>query len=133
MAETASPDLIVPSADRTLSAENAALARATSLLSLIARSGTGLGEVLRDYASQTSRELLQLNECLSGENDNPEFLARAPEILRAAATVMGMTPAAMRRNHATAIGDDISADEVADIAQSFALDPEIIRLLAAEA
>lgn len=136
MAETASSDSPVPRAVLSLRAENEALARGAYLLNMIASQGTGLGEVIRDYARQTARELSELGECLNGSGDDPAgqnlILARVPDILRAAATVLNMTPGAMHRNHASVLGDNITPDDATEIARAFASDSEISRLISVE-
>lgn len=116
--------------------------RAMCLMELLANSGHGLGEVLRDYAGQTYEQMNDLYH-VSHKLGRQALNVRDAEILRGcycvltqAASVLDMIPAAMQRNHAEYIGvaarEKIAREEVVRIARAFRQSPEVHQLIQSE-
>jgi len=114
--------------------------RALQVMELLASSGFGLGEVLRDYAHQTHEQMSDLfhaSECLLRGDVGEEAvssLASAYTVLSSAATVLDMTPAAMLRNHTDVIGsrEKVSREEIVRITRALKQTPEVMAFLQSE-
>jgi hypothetical protein len=122
-----------------LGEEGGVLAHASHVLELISHTD-GLGEVLRDFARQTSAQLRDLigaaKRVTMGtiDGDDIEILRQSHLVLKTAAKVLDMAPVAMQRNKADAIGEKekMPRAEVARSADSFLQSPDVQRLLASE-
>lgn len=111
--------------------------RAMHVMESLAGSGVGLGEVLRDYAEQTCAQMSDLYEAAGrfakgmADADDIETLRSSHAVLTSAATVLDMTPAAMARNSAQALGlkEKISREEIVRITRAFRQAPEMQMLM----
>lgn len=123
-----------------LSEPLSAFDRAMHIMESLAGSGVGLGEVLRDYAEQTLTQMSDLYEAAGrftkgmADAEDIETLKAAYVVLSSAATVLDMTPAAMQRNNAQALGlkEKVSREEIVRIARAFKQAPEVQGLLQSE-
>ena len=86
--------------------EKSVLHRAEHVLELVAHSSVGLGEVLQDYANQTSRQLhsfIRAGQNVAsgyGLKGDAEALGDVHFLLKTVRSVLEKTPAAMQRNKA---------------------------------
>jgi len=126
---------------RRMSDEKNSLHRVAHVLELVARSSVGLGEVLQDYARQTSTQLQEFLQAadrvakgLPSRPDDQQALQNAHLILKAAKAVLQMMPAAMLRNKAQTIGEKekLSHADITEVLDDFLHSPDIACLLARE-
>lgn len=111
--------------------------RAMHVMESLAGSGVGLGEVLRDYAEQTLSQMSELYDAAGrfakgmADADDIETLKTSHAVLSSAATVLDMTPAAMARNNAQALGakEKTSREEIVRIARAYKQAPEVQMLM----
>ena len=124
-----------------LCGEESILHRVSHLLDIIESSGTGLGEVLQDYARQAKaqlRELLYVSRHVADGNDaqanDVEKLENIHFTLKSVQSVLEMTPVAMQRNKADTLGEKVrvSSADIKQTADSFHKSPDIAQLLAQE-
>lgn len=107
--------------------------RAMHVMEQLAGSGVGLGEVLRDYAEQTLAQMSELYDAAGrfgkgmADADDIETLRSSHAVLTSAATVLDMTPAAMARNSAQALGlkEKTSREEIVRITRAYRQAPEV--------
>lgn len=117
-----------------------AFERALHVMNVLADSGLGLGEVLRDYAEQTSQQMSELMQAcarLSQGHADAQTIATlrtAHFIVGSAATVLDMTPAAMLRNRADMVGtrEKISREEITRICRAFREDAGLRSIMESE-
>ena len=115
------------------------LAQATHALELISRTD-GLGEVLRDFARQTSGQLRDLMNAArrvvqgTPDADDMEILRQSHLMLKTAGKVLEMAPVAMQRNKANEVGDKetMPRADIVKIEHQFRQSPDVQRLLASE-
>src|SRR5262249_30211373 len=95
-----------------LGEEKSVLHRAAHVLELVAHSSVGLGQVLQDYAHEGGgqlREVIRAAQSSSREMHSPddiEVLQNVQAVLKSTKTILDMTPAAMQRNKADALGEE---------------------------
>lgn len=126
---------------KRLSEPKSMLHRAAEVLDRVAHNSVGLGEVLQDYAHQAGGQLrgvLRAGANLAAEKLQPEdteALENIHFILKAVKSVLEMTPAAMQRNKADALGDKhpFTRADIAAITHDFLHSSDIARLLAEDA
>lgn len=113
------------------------LLETAGLLERISRQGVGIGEVLQDYARQSSGQLQSAiaaaKHILDGKAapDEIENLRKLPQVVKTVGTVLEMTPAAMLRNKADCIGekDKIMRSDIVQACKHFAQSPEVLHIL----
>ncbi len=126
---------------RRISDEKSALHSVEHVLELITRSSVGLGEVLQDYARQACcqlRDVIRVARNVihgdAGQSEDAQVLGNIHFTLKAVKSVLDMTPTAMLRNKAEAIGEKekLSRADISQASDIFMRSPDVVRLLAAE-
>ena len=102
---------------------------AAEVVDALVESGMGLGEVLRDYATQTAMQMRACENLWRQRNlyrGNPEAEIKLAAVISSVQMVLDSTPAAMLRNRATMLGDKnkISREEVMELAEVFRRNPD---------
>jgi hypothetical protein len=125
---------------KRLGDEKSVLRPVAGVLELVAHSSVGLGEVLQDYAQQSSAQLAGIlraaenASCGTLSQDDVTALMNINFVLKSVKSVLQLTPQAMQRNKADALGEKekLTRADITAIAHAFLHSPEIARLLAAE-
>jgi|GEM_PF-1016445 len=116
--------------------ENSIFSRAARILELVSDNGLGIGEVLQDFSTQTSRQLYcvisaakHLNEDSQSEEDI-EILKNSRQIVKNAKRVLELTPIAMLRNNTKSVGkkEKLCGKDIDQFAKVFAASPEVVLL-----
>lgn len=108
--------------------------RMIEMFRVLKREGLGLGEVLRDYASQVvnqMEEVLKISCNTSHSNEKNQVSASIPSVLSNAETILKMIPAAMTRNGTKSFGatKSYALEDVEALYREFKDSPEIQHLL----
>jgi hypothetical protein len=124
---------------RYLGEDKSVLHRAAHVLQLVAHSSVGLGEVLQDYAHQAWGQLREVIQASRNAADGTQtledldVLRNVHLVLKSTKTILDMTPAAMQRNKADALGEEkFSRADIAQVAHDFMYSPQVAQVLAAE-
>lgn len=124
-----------------LSEENNVFSQVLHVLEVVSHNKSGLGEVMQDYASQAYNQLTDIvtagrNVIDERQTDNDiAVLHNANYVMKTIGKFLELTPAAMQRNNAEAIGkkDKLTRSDVEKVYKTFCNAVETKLLLSYEA
>jgi hypothetical protein len=123
-----------------LAPENNIFSQVLHVLEVVSSNRTGLGEVMQDYAKQAHHQLRDIlaagRNLIHAKQSEADMatLHNAKNVIRTIDKFLELTPAAMQRNNAKAIGDKekISKTDIERLYKSFANARETALLLTCE-
>lgn len=124
-----------------LSDENNVFSQVLHVLEIVAHSRSGLGEVMQDYASQAYNQLSDIitagRNIVSARQTDSDImvLQNANNVMKTISRFLELTPAAMQRNNAEAIGkkEKITKMDVEKVYKTFCNSTETKLLMTYEA